>query len=345
MRPARLRLGIVLVVVCVLFGALVAAMDARRATAMLGAASWGWIPIGLAATAASYFCLSAGYALLNRIFGIELGNRDLLEIGFVSTALNNLVSMAGVAGYSLRLLLLRRRGVAAGDVVGASLVHSYLNHLVMLSLLPAGLLYLLVNHPLGRTRSVALAVATGLATLVLAATTWMLVSRRARAGVAAGLAAVARIVLRRDVGAALRDLDTRLGRGVEAIRNRPSVLGAPLLCVILDWATSVAALGACFAAFGAPLHPGVLLTGFAIGVTAGFLSMLPGGLGVQEGSMAAIYVLLGVDYERAVLAAMLFRILYYIVPFGVSLGLYARLMRGTVPVDTPSARNQKVTGP
>src|SRR6185436_16441783 len=101
----------------------VAAMDARRAAAMLGAASWGWIPIGLAATAASYFCLSAGYALLNRIFGIELGNRDLLEIGFVSTALNNLVSMAGVAGYSLRLLLLRRRGVAAGDVVGASLVH------------------------------------------------------------------------------------------------------------------------------------------------------------------------------------------------------------------------------
>ena len=61
--------------------------------------------------------------------------------------------------------------------------------------------------------------------------------------------------------------------------------------------------------------------------------------------MAAIYVLLGVDYERAVVAALLFRILYYIVPFGVSLGLYARLMRGTVQVDTPSPRNQKVTGP
>jgi len=71
------------------------------------------------------------------------------------------------------------------------------------------------------------------------------------------------------------------------------------------------------------------LTGFAIGVTAGFLSMLPGGLGVQEGSMAGIFVLLGVEYERAVLAAMLFRVLYYVVPFAASLVLYAHILRAT----------------
>ena len=30
--------------------------------------------------------------------------------------------------------------------------------------------------------------------------------------------------------------------------------------------------------------------------------------------MAGVFVLLGVDYERAVLSAMLFRVLYYVVP-------------------------------
>jgi uncharacterized protein (TIRG00374 family) len=90
---------------------------------------------------------------------------------------------------------------------------------------------------------------------------------------------------------------------------------------------SVLALGACFEALRTPVHPGVLLTGFAIGVSVGFLSMLPGGIGAQEGSMAGIYVLLGVGYERALLAAMLFRVIYYVVPFALSLILYARLLR------------------
>ena len=56
--------------------------------------------------------------------------------------------------------------------------------------------------------------------------------------------------------------------------------------------------------------------------------MLPGGMGVQEGSMVGIYVLLGVDYERAVLASVLFRAIYYLVPFAASLLLYARILRG-----------------
>jgi uncharacterized protein (TIRG00374 family) len=109
----------------------------------------------------------------------------------------------------------------------------------------------------------------------------------------------------------------------------------PLLLVVLDWAASVLTLGACFLALRTPIHPGVLLTGFAIGVSVGFLSMLPGGLGAQEGSMAGIYVLLGVGYERALLAAMLFRIIYYVIPFAASLVLYARLLRR--PGHSPAA--------
>ena len=138
---------------------------------------------------------------------------------------------------------------------------------------------------------------------------------------------VRRWVLGRDFGPSLQHLDETLGRGIAAVRAHPMALGLPLLFVLLDWAASVLVLAVCFEALGGRPHLGVLLTGFAIGVTVGFLSMLPGGMGAQEGSMTGIYVLLGVQLEQAVLAAVLFRVVYYIVPFVASLVLYSRLLR------------------
>ena len=116
-------------------------------------------------------------------------------------------------------------------------------------------------------------------------------------------------------------------RGVTSIRHRPGVLLILLLVAIGDWVGTVAALWFCFAALGTFLGVGTLITGFSLGITAGFISMVPGGLGVQEGSMVGIYTLLGVPVRTAVLAAILFRIVYYFVPFLISLGFYHRLLR------------------
>ena len=55
--------------------------------------------------------------------------------------------------------------------------------------------------------------------------------------------------------------------------------------------------------------------------------MVPGGMGVQEGSMAGVYGLLGVPFEQAVLVSLVFRVVYSVIPFGVSLSLYYRALR------------------
>ncbi len=55
--------------------------------------------------------------------------------------------------------------------------------------------------------------------------------------------------------------------------------------------------------------------------------MVPGGFGVQEGSMAGIYALLGSRLEQALLAAILFRIMYYLVPYFLILPFYNGLLR------------------
>jgi uncharacterized protein (TIRG00374 family) len=86
-------------------------------------------------------------------------------------------------------------------------------------------------------------------------------------------------------------------------------------------------MGYVFEALGPPVSAGALVTGYVIGIMAGLLSMVPGGFGVQEGSMAGIYSLLGVQFEQAVLAAILFRILYYLLPYFLILPFYNRLRR------------------
>jgi len=99
------------------------------------------------------------------------------------------------------------------------------------------------------------------------------------------------------------------------------VLALLLALTVVDWVSTVTALWFCFYALGNPIGIGTLLTGFSFGVTAGFISFVPGGLGVQEGSMAGIYALLNVPIRTAVLAAILFRVVYYFIPFLASLGV------------------------
>lgn len=48
--------------------------------------------------------------------------------------------------------------------------------------------------------------------------------------------------------------------------------------------------------------------------------------------MAGILALLGVSFHRAVLASVLFRLVYFVLPYLVSLAFYWRLLRGPKPI-------------
>jgi uncharacterized protein (TIRG00374 family) len=262
------------------------------------------------------------------IFGVRMGRRDLFELGFISYALSHLVASGGTAGYSLRVLLIKRRSLPVRDVLAASLFHSMLNNLLLFILVPVGLVYLLTNHPLPRNTAIGIGAVAGMLLFLIVLLTAVFFVGPFRFAVLGMLGAGWHKVTGFSVKRQLKDLDSTLRRGDTAVRNRPTLLVLPLVLVVADWVSAVAVLGLCFGALGDPPEPGVLLTGFSIGIVTGLLSMVPGGLGVQEGSMAAVYTLLGVPFEQAALATVLFRVVYYLVPFLVSLGFYRRLLRG-----------------
>ena len=334
------RAATAVVVLLGLAGALLMLLDWQEVQGVLARADWQWMPLALAITAISYLSLSYSFASVNQTFKIKLDRRSLIGVGFVSSAM--IAAVGGLAGHSLRLLIMTRRGLASGDIMAASLFHSYLESLVFFALIPIGFVYLLLTHPLSSGVAVWLGVGTGILGVAFAATAVVFFYSPARSLALSLVGSVWRWVARRDIGPSLRDFEATLERGLAGLRDRPLVLALPVALVLADRIARVAVVWVCFQALGGDAGLGVITTGFAVGVAVGVMSMVPGGLGVQEGSMAGTYHLLGVPLEQAVLAAMLFRAVYYMAPFAVSLAFYRVVLRsqGCLAAEGQCKRNR-----
>jgi uncharacterized protein (TIRG00374 family) len=101
----------------------------------------------------------------------------------------------------------------------------------------------------------------------------------------------------------------------------------PVLYIALDWFLTIGVLWGCFWCVGERLPFPLATIGFAVGILTSMLSVVPGGIGIMEGSMTLVFVALEVDRESTVIAVLLFRLVYYGVPFLVSLAFFRGMLR------------------
>jgi uncharacterized protein (TIRG00374 family) len=125
----------------------------------------------------------------------------------------------------------------------------------------------------------------------------------------------------------LQRFDATLDQGVQEMRKQPFTMVLIAILIVMDWTFSAAALWFCFRAFDVTPTLSQLISGFVIGTMAGVASVLPGGLGVQEASMTGIFALYGISFEIAALVAILYRVVYTILPYLVSLGFYRLVLK------------------
>jgi glycosyltransferase 2 family protein len=328
-RKRRASTTLQVVVLIVLFGVLTATVAANwtEAWRVLRAADWRLLAPALAMTALSYLCASAAYAQSVRVFGVAARTSRFLLAGFVSMAVNNLITLGNVVGYSVGAILLRDRNAGLRDIAAASAFNSYLYFAVGTTFLPLSLLYVIVGRHLPQRAEAGLVLVGALGCLLAVLVNLAVFLPRFRSALLRFIGRALRRLTRRDVESGLTAFDGSLTRGLASLRARPERLVGLLAAIIGDWLFCTAAVWFCFAALGIRLHAGVLLSGFFIAIAAGALSMLPGGMGVQDGSMAGVYALLGVPFGPALLAAVLFRVVFYLVPFAFGLAVYGRLIR------------------
>lgn len=326
---SRRQLTIILGITLAFAVFLLATIDEQEILRVLSEADWRPIPAALLFTLISYACVGYSFSVVGQVMGVRMSTRDLSEIGYVTASLNHVVTTGGVAGYSLRYVMMNEHGVLLKDVLAVSIVHYYLTSLDMLSMLPVGIAYLLLNSSVPRGVMITVSLMTLFFGLVAVIASLVVFIDSLRLAILRFAARTVDRLIKRDIQERLESFNESLSRGVRVIRRHPRTLLWIMLLTFTDWLSSVLVLYYCFDALGPPIRIGQAVSGFVIGIMAGVLSMVPSGYGVQEGSMAGVFKLMGVSYEQAVLASILFRVIYYLMPYFFSLLFYRRLLRNS----------------
>jgi uncharacterized protein (TIRG00374 family) len=324
---SRQRLLIVLVVILVLVGGFTVLADWEEVRIVIEQAEWVALLYALFFTVIAYVCVSINFAVICRLLDIRMNVVELSEIGFVSTVLNHVVQSGGVAGYSVRYTFISRSGATNKDILAASIFQFYLTSIVMLSMLPVGLIYLMLNAQMKPGITVLIALATLLLMILFTLATLFVFRSSTRSRLLSITGKLVSFITRRDVGDTLVNFDETMTRGVAALHKHPRGLIQIITLVTIDWIASMIVLWFCFDALGPSVPAGALVAGFVIGIMVGVASMLPAGIGVQDFSMAGVFALLGYSFEQAVLASILWRGVFYLLPYIASLGFYWHLMR------------------
>lgn len=248
--------------------------------------------------------------------------RRVIYAALAAAASVNLVApFARVLGGLLRARYLARAGRRSlGEFLGVVLFDQWMHGLVM-GLLTAGAL--IFSAAVGHRYDLAATLAIGILAVAFGLHLWSLTRTRDAAAWVAGFA---------DSSWAGRWPLRALKRHGQDTLATFSVLLSDDRLRISSWALGLgvffAAAGAQAAAFwalGETPRPLVVCVTVALGAAVGTLATTPGGLGVTEASMIALFVWLGVDRVTAAAAALLYRSVYYAVVLATGLPSLAAL--------------------
>ncbi len=109
-----------------------------------------------------------------------------------------------------------------------------------------------------------------------------------------------------------------------AIRAHPRRLAKTFAAALAAHLLEMTTLYMLARAFGAHLHPGVLVAGYAVGILFWLVAITPSGIGVVEGIMALVFTTLGVPGAQSAVIAVAFRGLTFWLPLVIGFLLLRR---------------------
>jgi uncharacterized protein (TIRG00374 family) len=281
----------------------------------------------------SYAAMARSYQGIADLADIHLPFPVWLRITFVSNTVNYVVTSAGLSGFAVRMFLLSQYGVASGRAVLISLVQTFLTNFTLLFFILGGFVSLVIRQELSGAALAAAAVMLALFAGVLTYAMVLVINRRLRRLTLFWIGRLAHRLLRRFAPGRTPELvrfwryQHNLDRGIEFLIARKRGMLAPTAWITFDWVLTSGILWAAFRAVSHPLPPGLVMVGFGVGLFFSLVSFVPGGLGIMEGSMTAVFVSLGVPLEKAVVAVLIFRLSYHLIPLFISVFLFHGVFR------------------
>ena len=314
---------------------LVSVTDIRKMIRLSAKLDPYFLGLSFSAAFVSYLLIAISLKKILELMDIRLPFLEIFTVSWISTSINYVLSTGGVGGFTARVYLLKKKGISYSDTIVVSIIHSFIMNVILMLFVLIGFATLITQKQM-RTYNF---IISSLLIFIALYTTYLafksVVNRKFREN---WIDRIARWTNKlhsffSTKGAnlietgELKSFKTEFNQGMELMGLKKGELKAPVLYIFLDWIGCLLTLYFCFLAIHYFIHPEVLVVGFAVGLFASILSLIPGGLGIMEGSMAAVYYSLTVPLEEAIVAVILYRLIYYVFPFLTSLLVYRSLFK------------------
>jgi uncharacterized protein (TIRG00374 family) len=328
---------------------LVSVSDIRKIIRLSAKLDPYFLGLSFSAAFVSYLLIALSLKKILELMDIHLPFLEIFTISWISTSINYVISTGGVGGLTARVYLLKKTGVSYSDTIVVSIIHTFIMNVILMLFVLIGFTTLIAQKQM-RTYNF---IVSGLLIFVALYMTYMafksVVNEEFREN---WIDRIARWTNKLhsffstkadnliETGE-LKSFKAEFNQGMELMGLKKGELKAPVFYIFLDWVGCLFTLYFCFLALGYFIHPEVLVVGFAVGLFASILSLIPGGLGVMEGSMAAVYYSLKVPLEEAIVAVILYRLIYYVFPFLTSLLVYRPLFKEAKITGEPLGRRER----
>jgi uncharacterized protein (TIRG00374 family) len=268
---------------------------------------------------------------------IGLGRWFMLRLTLTEHGAARVLPGGGSSAAAVTYTGLRSRGLKPVRIGLAVATLSILVYGTLGAIFLASLLYLTLDHNLGRTATTA-SLLTFVLTLCLVFLGYVAYLRpyTARRLLAGFFYNLGRIFLRRSWSRKRTEMRAariviKLQTEVRALRDQ--LLDHPLAALRLGalavgyWGFDALCLMIIFLTFGVSASPVELLVAYGVATTFGSLPLTPGGLGVLEATMLGTLTLLGVGYEAAI-PVLGYRLFNFWLPIPLAIILYPTLQIG-----------------
>ncbi len=248
--------------------------------------------------------MALSYHGIARAAGAQVPFWDMLKVTCVANTVNYLVTTGGLSGFAVRLYFFMRMAIPSGTAVVIALVQTFITNSVLLLFVVGGFAYLLTTHDLHGFTLVMLCLLLAVFFLAAGVVVALLINRELRRRTLFVLAEATHRFLHRFLPrhkpgrVRIWRFQRNLNRGIDFLLARKRSMVIPTLWIVVDWVVTLLILKAAFAAVRYPIPLSFVTVGFAVGVALSMVSFIPGGLGVMEGSMAAIFVSLSVPVRN-----------------------------------------------
>jgi uncharacterized protein (TIRG00374 family) len=267
--------------------------------------AFGWIAAAVTAETASLWTYTYLQQRVLRLGGARMAMPGLFLLTLANDAIANTVPGEPAVSSAYRYRYYRRRG-ATGATAGWTIFTILIAQAIGMSLLL--LLGVVVALAASTSSQNTGAAAIGLAIVLVAGA--VLIRRDVVLRLAGALVRTAQRVTGHPRGSIGARIESTLARMREIPLSKRSTAGIVALAAAV-WFCDFLCLLAAFGAVHAAIPWAGVLLAYGVAQVAGTLPVVPGGIGIIEGSLAVILVAYGTGHASALSAALVFRIVSF----------------------------------